>query len=272
MDNSNSASESTAIDASASKDFLSDNQLLRYSRQIMLPQWDFVGQLSLENSRVLVIGVGGLGSPASLYLAAAGVGHLVLVDDDDVELSNLQRQIAHTESQLGVNKAVSGKRAVLARNTEIKATSISHRLDADQLHRQVQQADVVLDCSDNLSTRLAVNQACVQWQTPLVSAAAIGFSGQLSVYDARQPQSPCYRCLYDESLETAMNCSENGVFAPLVGVLGAAQAVEALKVISGVGSPVVGQLQLYDALNGEWRSLKIKPLTSCPVCSNSGCS
>lgn len=249
-------------------DSLSDDQLLRYSRQIMLPQWDIAGQLAVQNSRALVIGVGGLGSPATLYLAAAGVGELVLVDDDAVELSNLQRQVAHTEAQLGVNKAKSGEQAALARNKDIAVTAIAHRLNEQQLHQQVQRADVVLDCSDNLSTRLAVNEACVQLETPLVSAAAIGFSGQLSVFDARDKTSPCYRCLYDESLETAMNCSENGVFAPLVGVLGAAQAVEALKVISGVGSPIVGQLQLYDALSGEWRALKINPLGACPVCSS----
>lgn len=245
---------------------LSDQQLLRYSRQIMLPEVEVDGQDAWLNSRVLIVGLGGLGSPASIYLASAGVGTLVLVDDDAVELTNLQRQIVHTSDRLGVAKVVSAREALLALNPEIQVECIRDRLEGDALLEQVSAADLVLDCSDNFTTRFALNRACFATGTPLVSGAGIRFDGQISVFDPRNPESPCYQCLYKEGEEEQLSCSESGVFAPLVGIIGAMQAAEALKVLAGIGESLAGRLLLLDARRMEWRSLKLRKDPACPVC------
>lgn len=245
---------------------LSDPQLLRYSRQIMLPEVDIHGQEAWLHSRVLIIGLGGLGSPASIYLAAAGVGHLVLVDDDAVDLSNLQRQILHTTERIGQPKVESGRQTLQALNPEIRIDTLPRRLSQEALRQQVAAADLVLDCTDNFSTRFAINRLCVETQTPLVSGAAIRFDGQISVFDPRHQASPCYACLYPEGDEEQLSCSESGVFAPLVGIIGAMQAAEGLKLLAAVGEPLVGRLLLLDARRMEWRTLGLRPDPDCPVC------
>ncbi len=246
---------------------MNDEQLLRYSRHILLPQIDIEGQQNILESRILVVGLGGLGSPVSQYLAASGVGELVLVDDDLVDLTNLQRQIVHDESSVGKNKAQSAAESALALNSTIKVTHLSQRLDATSLQEQIRDARVVVDCTDNLSTRLLINRTCWQEETPLVSGAAIGFEGQLLVVDPAQ-QSACYRCLYDENSDTELNCSESGVFSPLVGVIGSMQALEALKIAAGLPCHP-GKLTIYDAIASRWQTLALPKLSDCPVCSNS---
>lgn len=246
---------------------MQDSQLLRYSRQILLPQVDIVGQQRLLAARVLVIGAGGLGCPAALYLAAAGIGTLVLADDDHVELSNLQRQIAHGDADIDQPKAASLAASVLAINPELNVVVLAQRLNGNALSEQVAAADVVLDCTDRFSSRFPINAACVAAGTPLVSGAAIRFSGQLALFDLRQPESPCYACLYapDELGDEEMTCAESGVIAPLVGIIGAFQALEALKLISGAGSAHRG-LATFDGLTGEWRRMGLKRDPGCQVC------
>lgn len=246
---------------------LSDEQLLRYSRQIMLPEVEIDGQEAWLNSRVLIVGLGGLGSPASIYLASAGVGHLVLVDDDQVDLTNLQRQIVHTSDSVGTPKVESARKTLHALNPEIRIDTLATRLEGEALSEQVKAADLVLDCSDNFSTRFALNRVCVATGTPLVSGAAIRFDGQISVFDSRVEGAPCYQCLYAEGEDEELSCSESGVFPPLVGIVGATQAAEALKVLAGIGEPLVGKLLMLDARRMEWRSLKLRPDPACPVCS-----
>ncbi|SEG75935.1 HesA/MoeB/ThiF family protein [Marinobacterium lutimaris] len=246
---------------------LSDEQLLRYSRQIMLPEVEIDGQEAWLNSRVLIVGLGGLGSPAAIYLASAGVGHLVLVDDDQVDLTNLQRQIVHTSDRVGEPKVESAKQTLAALNPDIRIDTLASRLEGEALIEQVEAADLVLDCSDNFTTRFALNRACVATGTPLVSGAAIRFDGQISVFDSRVPGAPCYQCLYAEGEDEALSCSESGVFAPLVGIVGSTQAAEALKVLAGIGEPLVGKLLMLDARRMEWRSLKLRADPACPVCS-----
>lgn len=250
---------------------LTDEQLLRYSRHILLPQVDVHGQEAFAQARVLVIGLGGLGSPVALYLAASGVGHLVLVDDDSVEISNLQRQIAHTESRLGETKVASAAKAASALNQHIHIEEIVGRLAEAELNEQVKRADVVVDCSDNFTTRCSVNAACVRQKTPLVSGAAIGLDGQLAVFDARQSDSPCYQCLYDVTGEENRSCAESGVLAPLVGVVGSMQALEVLKLIGGFGEPLVGRLLLFDAGQSQWRELRLRRDPNCAICGTKAC-
>lgn len=245
---------------------LTDEQLLRYSRHILLPQVDVQGQEAFAKARVLIVGVGGLGSPVALYLAASGVGQLVLVDDDVVEISNLQRQIAHTESKLGETKVASAAQAVAALNRHVSVETIDRRLAGDELNQQVAKADVVVDCSDNFSTRAAVNKACVQHKKPLVSGAAIRTDGQLAVFDARRENSPCYQCLYDITGEENLSCAESGVLAPVVGIIGSMQALEVLKLIAPVGESLVGRLLLFDGMTSRWRELKLARDPECPVC------
>lgn len=247
---------------------LNDEQLLRYSRHIMLPQVDIAGQQCLLDSSALIVGLGGLGCPAALYLAAAGVGHLILNDFDRVELSNLQRQIAHTETSLGLSKADSLKQAVLHLNSNVRVNALSERLDDEALLQQISQVDVVLDCTDNFATRHRINALCVSAQKPLVSAAAVGFEAQLSVFDSRQAHAPCYACLYPDDGDEALSCAENGVLAPLVGVVGAMQALEALKLLLGIGRSLVGRLLIFDALSMEWRQLALSRDSHCPVCGD----
>ena len=247
---------------------LNDEELLRYSRQILLPSFDIEGQARLKSSRVLVVGAGGLGCPVALYLGAAGVGNLTVVDDDQIELANLQRQIAFDQNGIGENKAEQLVNRVRAMNPAISVKAINERLNGDELDQQVAAASLVVDCSDNFTTRFALNRACVQAGVPLVSGAAIRGEGQIGVYDSRQPQSPCYHCLYPEQGNEDLTCSEAGVIAPLVGMIGAAQAMEAIKVISGVGKTLVGRLLIVDAWRMEWREMKLAKDPACPVCSN----
>jgi len=246
---------------------VNDEQLLRYSRQIMLPELDVAGQAQLLAARVLIVGLGGLGSPAALYLAGAGVGTLVLADQDHVELSNLQRQIAHQTGTIGTPKVASAAKALHRFNPEIRVETLAVRLAGDALATAVGEADLVLDATDNFQTRYAINAACWQAGTPLVSGAAIRWEGQVTAFDPRNPSSPCYRCLYAEGDDAALNCAENGVVAPLVGVIGAMQALEAIKLLCGVGESLVGHVLYFDAKWLEWRKLRLNRDPNCPVCA-----
>ena len=245
---------------------MNDQQLLRYSRQIMLPSIGIEGQEQLLDSRVLIIGLGGLGSPAALYLAAAGVGSLVLVDFDKVDLSNLQRQIIHRSDRIGSLKVDSARQSIHAINPECQVETLPRILERKELLQEVERADLVVDGSDNFTTRFAVNDACRAKSTPLVSGAAIRMEGQISVFTGR-PGDPCYRCLYGGGAELDESCSENGVLAPLVGIIGSMQALEAIKLLTGAGTSLSGRLLLLDALHMEWRSVRLKPDPKCPVCS-----
>jgi len=246
---------------------MDDAQLLRYSRQIMLPQIDAAGQAALLRARVLVIGMGGLGSPAAMYLAAAGIGELVIVDDDKVDLSNLQRQIAHATDRIGTPKTDSAAMTLHALNPDCRVTTIGHRLQEATLETEVSAADLVLDCSDNFATRFSVNAACVRTGTPLVSGAAIRWEGQVSVFTG-QAEEPCYRCLYSGGEQPEDTCTANGVVAPLVGIIGSTQAMEAIKLITGAGTPLIGRLLLLDALDMSWRTIRLPKDPFCPVCGN----
>lgn len=246
---------------------MDDEQLLRYNRHIMLPQVGIEGQQKLRNAHILIIGLGGLGSPAAMYLASAGVGQLTLVDDDIVELTNLQRQIVHRSRNIGEKKVESARTNLLEINPDINITVIAERLDEKSLHQQVKLADVVLDASDNFATRFSINKACVKQKKPLVSGAAIRFEGQVSVFDARNNDSPCYSCLYPTTGEDNETCSENGILAPVVGIIGSIQALEAIKIICNIGQPLIGKLLLLDALSLQWRTMNFKKDPACPVCS-----
>lgn len=245
---------------------LSDNELLRYSRQILLPQIDVDGQLRLKDSRVLIVGLGGLGAPVALYLAAAGVGELHLADFDSVDVTNLQRQIIHDTDSVGVSKVDSAIARLTALNPEVKLVAHCQALDADSLDAAVAAVDLVLDCCDNFGTREAVNATCVAAKKPLVSGAAIRLEGQLSVFDLRRDDSPCYHCLYGHGSEAELTCSEAGVVGPLVGLVGSLQALEALKLLAGFGEPLVGRLLLIDALGSRFRELRVKRDPLCAVC------
>jgi adenylyltransferase/sulfurtransferase len=246
---------------------MEDQQLLRYSRQILMPQVGLDGQQKLLDAHVLIVGAGGLGSPAAMYLASAGVGHLTIADHDEVELSNLQRQILHDSAALGRAKVDSARERLAALNPETRVTPLHTRLDAAQLHELAQQADVVVDACDNFDTRFAVNAACVATGTPLVSGAAVRMEGQLSVFIPGRPDSPCYRCLYREGEELDQTCTNNGVLAPIVGIIGSLQALETLKLLLGVGEPLCGRLLVFDGLYHEWRSVKLRRDARCPVCA-----
>ena len=248
---------------------MTDDQLLRYSRHILLNEIGIEGQEKISGGRALVIGAGGLGSPVALYLGSAGVGHITLVDDDTVDLTNLQRQIAHTLSSVGQPKVTSAQAAIAAINTEVVVSTIQARADAPMLDALVAQADVILDCCDNFSTRQAVNAACVKHRKPLVSGAAIRFDGQISVYDTRDTGSPCYACIFppDANFEET-RCSTMGVFAPLVGIIGSMQAAEALKLLSGAGESIAGRLLMLDGRSMEWNDIRLPRNTSCPVCGS----
>jgi len=255
--------------------FMHDEQLLRYSRQIMLPEVDVGGQQRLLDSHALIIGLGGLGSPAALYLAAAGVGRLTLADFDTVDLSNLQRQIAHTTADIGRPKAASAREALLALNPDLHVDTLEQRLAGEALHKAVRAADIVLDASDNFATRFAVNAACVAAGRPLVSGAAVGLEGQVTVF-RNAHGGPCYRCLYDDQAEDAAdsqwaNCSASGVLAPLVGVIGSLQALEAVKLLAGIGECLDGRLLLFDAARLEWREMRYRRDIRCPVCAAEPC-
>lgn len=249
-----------------SEAMLSDDELLRYSRQILLKQIDVEGQLRLKQCRVLIVGLGGLGSPVALYLAAAGVGELHLADFDTVDLTNLQRQIAHDTASIGQAKVDSAMARLAAINPQISLVPHRQALDVDSLAAAVSAVDLVLDCSDNFTTREAVNAACFKAGKPLVSGAAIRLEGQLSVFDPRHDASPCYHCLYGHGSEAELTCSEAGVVGPLVGLVGSLQALEALKLLAGFGEPLVGRLLLIDALGSRFRELRVKRDPACEVC------
>ena len=246
-----------------------DDQLLRYSRHILLNEIGIEGQERILRARVLIIGAGGLGSPVALYLGSAGVGHISIVDHDVVDETNLQRQIAHTMARVGQTKTTSAQTAIHAINPEVKVITVSTRADAVLLDALVAQNDVVLDCSDIYTTRHAINAACVRHGKPLVSGAAIRFDGQISVFDARQPHSPCYACMFppDETFEET-RCATMGVLAPLVGIIGAMQAAEALKLISGAGHSLIGRLLMLDGLNMEWNEIRVARDAACTVCGH----
>jgi len=247
---------------------MNDDQLLRYSRHILLNEVGMEGQERIRAAHALVIGAGGLGSPVALYLGSAGVGHITVIDDDTVDVTNLQRQVAHTMARVGEPKVTSAKAAIEAINPEVRVTTIGQRADAALLDLQLPLADVVLDCSDNFATRHMVNAACVRHGKPLVSGAAIRFDGQLSVYDTRDASCPCYACVFppDDDLEET-RCATMGVFAPVVGIIGTMQAAEALKLLAGVGTSLAGRLQMLDARAMEWNEVRIPRNGACSVCA-----
>ena len=247
---------------------MNDEQLLRYSRHILLPEIGIEGQEKFLASTALIIGAGGLGSPVAMYLAAAGVGTIALADGDAVDLTNLQRQILHTTGSIGKPKAASGREALAKINPEVKVAPLQRRLEGEELDRLVAGASVVLDCSDNFATRHAVNRACVRHRRPLVSGAAVRFDGQVSVFDLRDDLSPCYQCLFPENAELEeMRCAVMGIFAPLTGIIGAVQAAEALKLLAGAGDTLKGRLLILDALAMQWRTVKLVKDPSCAVCA-----
>lgn len=246
---------------------MTDEQLLRYSRHILLDQLGIEGQQRILASHALIIGAGGLGSPTALYLAAAGVGKITLVDDDNVDFTNLQRQVLHTQERVGMSKVESGRIALQAINPEIEIITLQQRLSGSQLDVLVAGATLVLDCTDNFATRHAINRACVHHKKPLVSGAAIRFDGQISVYDFSQENSPCYHCLFPEGEDVEeVRCAVMGVFAPLTGIVGTMQAAEALKIAAGIGENLTGRLLLLDALEMSWRTVRFKKDLACAVC------
>jgi adenylyltransferase/sulfurtransferase len=248
---------------------VTDEQLLRYSRHLLLPELGVDGQTRLRAAHVLLVGAGGLGCPAALYLASGGVGRLTIADPDVVDLTNLQRQILYRADSIGALKSESARAALLAVNPEVEVLPVALRLADDALERAVGAADVVLDCSDNFETRHAVNRACVRHARPLVSGAAIRFDGQLAVFDPRRPGAPCYACLFPEDAQAEeLRCAVMGVLAPLTGAIGALQAIEAIKLIAGIGESLAGRLLLFDALHGESRIVRIARDPRCPVCGH----
>ena len=246
---------------------MNDEQLLRYSRHILLPEIGIEGQERLLAARALVIGAGGLGSPVALYLASAGVGSLTLCDDETVDLTNLQRQIVHRTESVGRKKVDSARATLAAINPEVRVAALAERVDGKRLEALARDADVVIDGSDNFATRHAVNRACVRLKKPLVSGAAVRFDGQVAVFDLRAPDSPCYACLFPEHGESEdVRCAVMGVFAPLTGIVGSIQAAEALKLIAGAGETLAGRLLLLDALTMQMRTIKLARDPACPVC------
>ena len=246
---------------------MTDEQLLRYSRHILLPQIGIEGQENIVRARALVIGAGGLGSPAAYYLASAGVGTLVLADGDTVDLTNLQRQILHRTDSIGMTKTASAERTLGEINPECHVVALNERLSGQRLNEEVALADIVLDCCDNFATRHAVNRACVKFAKPLVSGAAIRFDGQVAVFDTRQADAPCYHCLFPEGQDVEeVRCAVMGVFAPLTGIIGTVQAAEALKLVIGCGTSLAGRLLLLDGLGMEWREIRVPRDPGCTVC------
>ena len=247
---------------------MNEQQLLRFSRQIMLPEMDIAGQQKLVDASVLIVGMGGLGCPAAMYLAAAGVGRLIIADDDVVELSNLQRQIAHAEQSLGQTKVESARKRLLSLNPDLEVTEMNERLQGTRLNEVVARADLILDACDNFESRFAINASCIANRKPLVSAAAIRMQGQVAAFDSNDAASPCYQCLYPQVGELDTSCARNGVMAPLVGIIGAIQAMEAIKLITGIGRTLVGRLLLLDAAAMQWRDLKLPKDPTCEICFN----
>ncbi len=249
---------------------MDDQQLLRYSRQILLPEIDIEGQERLVASSVLVIGLGGLGSPVAMYLAAAGVGRLVLVDHDEVELSNLQRQIVHSTDNLQQKKVISARERLLALNPSTTIEVRDHKLEDDEFDALLATVDAVVDATDNFDSRFTINRHCVRNRKPLISGAAIRFEGQVSVFHPGTEDSPCYRCLYTDGLSIEETCGQTGVIAPLLGIIGSVQALETLKVLTGVGRDLTGRLLLLDALSMEWQQMRFRKDPRCPECGGAG--
>jgi adenylyltransferase/sulfurtransferase len=245
---------------------MDEKQRDRYARQIRLPQFGEAGQQKILDSSALIIGMGGLGSPAAMYLAASGIGKLVISDYDMVEVSNLQRQIIHTDSSIGENKVDSAKATIAALNPECEVETISYQLDGEELKSTIERVDIVLDCSDNFPTRFEVNRYCVETETPLVSGAAIRLEGQIMNYQPRV-QGPCYQCLYTQVYENAETCEMEGVLGPVVGVIGTMQALQILLILTGQGEPMIGRLLLFDAASMEWQGVKLPKNPHCPVCN-----
>lgn len=248
---------------------MNDNQLLRYSRHILLPQVEYAGQEKLTQSHALIVGAGGLGSPVALYLAASGVGKLTICDFDEVDLTNLQRQIIHTTQSVGINKAVSAQQTIYEINPEVDVKTVQQKSTEAQMAVLVEEADVVIDCSDNFATRYALNRICFTQKKPLISGAAVRFEGQITVFDFRSEVSPCYHCLFpDTGDDQELRCADNGVFSPLVGMIGTAQAAEALKCLMNIGETLQGRLMLLDALTAEWRTIQFGKDSACLVCGH----
>ena len=245
---------------------MNDYELLRYSKQIMLPQVDIEGQQKINDSTILIIGMGGLGSPTALYLAAAGVGHLVIADFDQVELSNLQRQIIHRTADIGDDKVNSAKTKLLELNPNIKVTIANEIMHSDNLVSLIKDVDIVLDGTDNFESRFEINKVCVESQKPLISAAVIRFEGQISVFKGYEVDQPCYQCLYSEQGDSRESCVENGVLAPVAGLVGTMQALQAIKVLLGIGEQLCGELLLIDGLDLSFRKVKIAKDPECPIC------
>ncbi|HQN65106.1 MAG TPA: molybdopterin-synthase adenylyltransferase MoeB [Methylophilus sp.] len=247
---------------------MNDNQLLRYSRHILLPQVDYAGQEKITQSHALIVGAGGLGAPVALYLAASGVGELTICDFDNVDLTNLQRQVIHTTNAIGFNKALSAQQTIHQINPEVLVHVVQKRSTEAEMTALAAKADVIIDCSDNFATRYALNRICFRLKKPLVSGAAVRFEGQVTVYDFRHPETPCYHCLFpDGGEDQELRCADNGVFSPLVGMIGTTQAAEALKLLMGIGETLCGRLLLLDALSMEWREIKLKKDPNCNVCA-----
>lgn len=247
---------------------LSDAQLSRYSRHLLLPEFDLAGQIKLQQASALIIGAGGLGSPAALYLASSGIGQLNIIDDDNVDLGNLQRQVAFKNNDIGHPKSERLHDNLLAINPEIRVTAINKRAEETSLHEYATKSDLILDCSDNFTTRFAINRTSLTTKTPLISGAAIRFQGQVSVFDPRHSHSPCYQCLYRDTADsTGETCHDRGIFAPLVGIIGSMQAAEAIKLLIGIGQPLTGQLFTIDAFSMTPRLTKLPKDPQCPACS-----
>lgn len=252
------------------EDLLQDAQLLRYSRQIMLPEIDLAGQTRLLNSRVLIVGLGALGSPASMYLAASGIGELVLMDHDQVELSNLQRQIVHSSHSIGQSKVASAARTLRALNPEISIVAFCRAFDERSLKSDVGRVDAVVDATDNFAARFVINRACFEARTPLISGAAIRLEGQVSVYPFNRADAPCYHCLYRDISEPSGSCAQNGVLGPVAGLVGSIQAIETVKVLLAIGETLAGRLLLIDARRMDIRAVRLKKDPDCPVCGEAG--
>lgn len=244
---------------------LTDAEMLRYNRQIILRQFDFEGQEALKSASALVLGAGGLGCASTQYLAAAGIGALTLIDDDKVEVSNLQRQVLHNDNTVGMLKVESAKQALQTINPNVSVSTIAARLDDSALHDLIEKHDIVLDCSDNVETRNQLNRLCHQLKTPLVSGAAIRMEGQISVY-TYQANEPCYQCLSALFGQQALTCVEAGIMSPVVGIVGAVQAMETIKVIADMGQPLSGKILMLDAMTMSWREMKLSKQPACPVC------
>ncbi len=249
-------------------EILSDQEMLRYNRQIILKEFDFDGQEALKQSSVLILGAGGLGCSASQFLATAGVGKLTLIDDDQVELSNLQRQVLHSDSDIGRDKVASAKESLCQLNPHIDVQTINRRLSDDELSQLVHRHSIVVDACDNVETRNQLNRLCFANKTPLISGAAIRMEGQVSVFRYQDPNEPCYQCLSALFGQGTLTCVEAGVMAPLVGIIGAVQAMEAIKVLANYGTSPYGKILILDALTMSWREMKLPKQLQCPVCSD----